>query len=677
MRTFLLSITLLFSSVIGFSQQQELIVMLEHDANIKTVLSEVASNVQISYNRNLAPSLNTHLLTVSANLEDAMALLKQCDGVQIVQPNQHNIVLRATTPNDVDYSSQWSLSSNAPGRAFAPEAWDYTTGGTTARGDEIVVAVIDDGFDLNHEDVEYYSNSAEIPGDGIDNDLNGYVDDVNGWNAYASNGNVTFDSHGQHVAGIIGAKGNNVLGVSGVNWDVSILPISGSSSNQAVVIEAYGYAHALRKRYNETNGAEGAFVVVTNASFGVDFGNPDDYPLWCAFYDSLGAQGILSCGATANLGIDVDAYGDVPTACSSDYLIAVTNSTITGEKYSGAGYGATTIDIAAPGTNVYNTLPYDNYGSLTGTSMATPHVAGAVALMYAAMCEKRLIDFSAKPDELALAVRDSLLQHGTTPIASLTSITTTGGILNLQKCVESMRNYDCVDLSYVVANDDCGKCEGEIEVGSSTGITQFDWPATLSASGAATIANVCAGEYVVTLTDVNGFTGYDTISVVGTQPVDANETITNSYNPSGNGSILTAATGGTPPYSYAWSNGSTLSEISDLQPGDYTVTITDANGCSITETFSVASTLSAAENAQNNGFSVFPNPANRQVTIVGSEYLSTIEVFQLNGALLKMVTVNGSAQSTTFSIEELSTGFYWLTLTNLEGEKTNIKLIKH
>ncbi len=677
MRTFLLTITLLFSSVIGFSQQQELIVMLKHDANIKTVLSEVASNVQISYNRNLAPSLNTHLLTVSTNLEDAMALLKQCDGVQIVQPNQHNIVLRATTPNDVDYSSQWSLSANAPGRAFAPEAWDYTTGGTTARGDEIVVAVIDDGFDLNHEDVDYYTNSVEIPGDGIDNDLNGYVDDVNGWNAYASNGNVTFDSHGQHVAGIIGAKGNNTLGVSGVNWDVSILPISGSSSNQAVVIEAYGYAHALRKKYNETNGAEGAFVVVTNASFGVDFGNPDDYPLWCAFYDSLGAQGILSCGATANLGIDVDAYGDVPTACSSDYLIAVTNSTITGEKYSGAGYGATTIDIAAPGTNVYNTLPYDNYGSLTGTSMATPHVAGAVALMYAAMCEKRLIDFSSKPDELALAVRDSLLQHGTTPIASLTNQTTSGGILNLQKCVESMRNYDCVDLSYSVADDDCGKCEGEIAVGSSTGVIQFDWPATLSASGAATIANVCAGEYIVTLTDVNGFTGYDTISVEGTAPILANETITNSYDVAGNGSIITAVTGGTPPYTYAWSNGSTDAEINNLQPGNYSLTITDANGCSFTQSFRISSTLSAIENAQNNGFSVFPNPAKHQITLVGTEPLSTIEVYQLNGALLKIVTVNGSAQSTTLSIDELSTGFYWLTLTDLKGEKTNIKLIKH
>ncbi len=262
---------------------------------------------------------------------------------------------RSTTPNDTRFNEQWALNNTGQTGGLndadidAPEAWDFTTGGLTALGDTIVVAIIDGGCDLNHQDLSYWINWAEIPNNGIDDDSNGYIDDHRGWNAYNNNGNVSSDFHGTHVSGISGARGNNNLGVSGVNWNVKTMPIAGASGDEATVITAYGYVHEMRSRYNETNGTQGAFVVSTNASFGVDFGQPANFPLWCAIYDSLGVQGVLSCGATANNNVDIDVVGDIPTGCPSPWLISVTNTTHNDVKNGGAAYGLTTIDLGAPG----------------------------------------------------------------------------------------------------------------------------------------------------------------------------------------------------------------------------------------------------------------------------------------------------------------------------------------
>jgi hypothetical protein len=287
--------------------------------------------------------------------------------VNIVQFN-HQVTLResfdefaeqfANFPNDPMFNQQWALHNTGQtgGTPDAdidgPEAWDLTTGGVTALGDTIVVAIVDGGCQLNHPDLNYWYNWNEIPGNSIDDDGNGYIDDFRGWNAYNNTPNVPSNEHGTHVSGISGAKGNNNLGVSGVNWNVKVMPIAGSSSSEATVVAAYAYALELRAQYNETNGTLGAFVVATNSSFGVDYGQPVNYPIWCAMYDSLGVQGILSCGATANLNINIDIMGDIPTACPSDYMVAVTNTTHNDLKNSGAAYGLTTIDLGAPGTSI-------------------------------------------------------------------------------------------------------------------------------------------------------------------------------------------------------------------------------------------------------------------------------------------------------------------------------------
>ncbi|MDH3268744.1 MAG: S8 family serine peptidase, partial [Ignavibacteria bacterium] len=369
--------------------------------------------------------------------------------VNIVQFN-HQVALResfdefaaqfANFPDDPMFNQQWGLhntgqSGGTPDADIdAPEAWDLNTGGVTALGDTIVVAIVDGGCQLNHPDLTYWYNWNEIPGNSIDDDGNGYIDDIRGWNAYNNTPNVPSSSHGTHVSGISGAKGNNNLGVSGVNWNVKVMPIAGSSSNEATVVAAYAYALELRAQYNETNGVLGAFVVATNSSFGVDYGQPVNYPIWCAMYDSLGVYGILSCGATANLNIDIDINGDVPTACPSDYMIAVTNTTRTDAKNSGAAYGLTTIDLGAPGTSILSTDVNSNYTNKTGTSMATPMVTGAIALMYSAADTSRMLYYKSNIPAGTLMFRDVLL-NGVDSIEALQGITVTGGRLNVFNAV--------------------------------------------------------------------------------------------------------------------------------------------------------------------------------------------------------------------------------------------------
>mgnify|MGYP003827532425 CR=1 FL=1 len=347
---------------------------------------------------------------------------------------------RSTTPNDPRFNEQWHLhntgqSGGTPDADIdAPEAWDYTTGGVTALGDTIVVAVIDGGGQFSHPDLNFWVNKNEIPNNSIDDDQNGYVDDYLGWNAYSNNGTPGGDSHGTHVSGIVAARGNNSTGVSGVNWNTKVMMVAGSSSSEATVVAAYAFVLEHRATYNETNGAKGAFVVSTNSSFGVDYGQPSNYPIWCAMYDSLGKYGILSCGATANLGINVDQQGDIPTACPSNWLITVTNTTRTDTRNSGAGYGLTTIDLGSPGTSVLSTDQTSTYSTKTGTSMATPNVAGAVALMISAANPGLLQAYRTNPAATALQFKQFLLE-ATDPISALAGQTVTGGRLNVYNAV--------------------------------------------------------------------------------------------------------------------------------------------------------------------------------------------------------------------------------------------------
>jgi subtilisin family serine protease len=356
---------------------------------------------------------------------------------------EHFVKLREVIPNDPQFSMQWALKNNGDSGGIADadidatEVWDTVTGGTTVNNRQIVIAVVDDGFDLNHPDISFMKNTAEIPGNNTDDDNNGYIDDYDGWNAYNHSGSITSNSHGTHVTGICGALGNNNQGVCGINFNVKILPVQGSSGTESIVVEAYSYVYEMRMRYNESNGQNGAYIVVTNSSFGVDYGNPVNYPIWCSLYDSLGAAGVLSCAATANASINVDEQYDMPTACNSDYLITLTNTTRTDEKYASAGYGLTTIDLGAPGTQIRSTDMNSGYSNKTGTSMSSPHAAGAVALLHAAVTDSLYNYFNTNYGALALYIKQSILSS-TDSLPSLSGITVSGGRLNVKKAIDKL-----------------------------------------------------------------------------------------------------------------------------------------------------------------------------------------------------------------------------------------------
>ena len=356
----------------------------------------------------IARKMNIYLVSFDHNavneyeFRDAIARHPK---VEVVQVN-HILTYRETTPDDPSFTTQWQWENVA-----AELAWDISTGGTTANGDEIVVAIYDDGGDLDHPDLmaNNWVNEDEIPNNNIDDDNNGYVDDVNGWNFGSNDNDVDGGGHGVNVAGMIGAVGNNSIGGTGMNWDVKLMNLGTGSLAESSVIEFYSYALDMRQRYNETNGAEGAFVVATNSSWGIDFGDPNDAPLWCGFYDTLGEQGILNCGATANQELDIDAVGDLPTGCPSEYMIAVTATDLNDIRQFSA-YGATTIDVGAPGDNIYTTASGGGYQNTSGTSFASPLTAGVVALLYSAPCSNIANLALSDPALAAQTVRDYIFE---------------------------------------------------------------------------------------------------------------------------------------------------------------------------------------------------------------------------------------------------------------------------
>lgn len=403
------------------------------------------TRTSLKLKKSVSPVFHIYLLEFDHGNIHEERFLKELKSSPMVAVAQYNHILsHRVEPNDPEFDNQWQYINNGQsGGTLGADldmdlAWDISTGGTTALGDTIVAAIIDDGFDWGHEDFgdNLWVNYSEIPNDGIDNDNNGYIDDYRGWNAYTESDNITGGSHGTPVTGIVGAKGNNGIGVAGVNWNVKLMIIQGGGQ-EADAIAAYSYCYTQRKMYNDTGGQEGAYVVTTNSSWGTDFGQAADAPLWCDFYNTLGEEGIVSCGATINGNQNVDVVGDLPTTCSSDYLIAVTNINRNDQKVSGAGYGPVSIDLGAFGAETWTTGFNNGYTSFGGTSGATPHVAGTVALMHSAPCPSFAAFAKSDPAASALLIKQYILE-GVDPNASLAGVSVTEGRLNAYNSMAAM-----------------------------------------------------------------------------------------------------------------------------------------------------------------------------------------------------------------------------------------------
>lgn len=386
--------------------------------------------------RKLRTQRNIWLLNFDQNQIHEIHFLNHIRNLRSVELAQFNHLLteRQTVPNDPQFFQQWHWVNNgAGGGTFdadvdADLVWDLTTGGTTAQGDEIVVCVME-GANRNHEDLQgnLWFNLNEIPGDGVDNDNNGYTDDIGGWNNAQNDGDIPTSGHGTAVSGMIGAVGNNSLGVTGINWNVKIMHVNVGSLDDANVMEAYNYPLVMRRKYNQTGGTEGAFVVATNASWGIDGGQPADAPLWCNVYDELGAEGVLNCGATANVNWDIDVVGDLPTACPSDFMVSVT-ATDDSDLRTFSAYGLINVDLGAPGSNVY-TLSGNGYNYTSGTSFASPLTAGIIALLYSAPCSSIAEQALSDPQGTALLIRD-YLYNGVDQTPQLLLETVSGGRAN-------------------------------------------------------------------------------------------------------------------------------------------------------------------------------------------------------------------------------------------------------
>lgn len=433
--------------------QGQILIQVQEEKDLRSIISRFTplrrANI-VSQLRSLSPENQVFALDfdfVKYHEGELLEKIRKHPKTIAAQFN-HFISTRQNIPNDPQFSSQWQWlnngingkTKNLDTKAFL--AWNSTTGGHTKKGKEIVVAIIDDGTEPNHPDLinNTWINSKEIPGNKIDDDQNGYIDDYHGWNILASNDSVDRGEHGVSVNGLIGAAGNNQTGVTGVNWDVKMMNLKydvRQGIKESDVLTGYLYVLNQRKLYNKSLGQAGAFVVATNASWGIDNGKPADAPLWCGIYDSLGKAGILNVGAADNrIGVNVDSVGDLPSLCPSDYFIAVTSIASDGKR-TGA-YGVKNIDIAAPGDQIFTTRPNGTYGFDSGTSFSAPVVAGSIGLLYANSCEQLDGLVFSNPGLAALLVRSALLSS-TDSLSTLKGLINTGGSLNILRALDAIQ----------------------------------------------------------------------------------------------------------------------------------------------------------------------------------------------------------------------------------------------
>lgn len=416
------------------------------------------------------------------NGDDLLAVAKQLNARPDVEYVEANTILRvnARYPNDPSFSKQYGMnniggtSGTLDADIDAPEAWDITTGSKN-----VVVGIIDTGVDYTHPDIapNYWSNPGETGLDangldkrtnGIDDDANGYIDDFRGWD-FANNDNDPIDDHdhGTHCAGVIGARGNDGVGVTGVNWDVSMVGIkflTGSGSGtleDAVKAIEYGTTLGLTLTSNSWGGggySETMFAAIQAAN----------------------EKNVLFIAAAGNDGRDNDSSPSYPASYLVENVISVAASDFNDTKASFSNWGKQSVHVAAPGVDIFSTTKSGRYVAMSGTSMATPHVAGLAALIKAAY-----------PSILGRDIKNRIF-NSVDRIAGWETLTASGGRVNALSALEvdtippsvvsgltvSTAGTRSVTLSWAASGDDGHNGQAssyQLRTSSTPIVSQADW----------------------------------------------------------------------------------------------------------------------------------------------------------------------------------------------------------
>lgn len=457
----------------------------------------------------------------------ATPAIKALQGHPAVAYAEYNYIQHiALTPNDPRYNELWGMNNTgqtggtADADIDAPEAWNISTGSS-----EVIIGVIDTGVDYNHEDLaaNIWTNPNEVPGNGVDDDGNGYIDDVHGINSITGTGNPMDDHyHGSHCSGTIGGVGNNGKGVVGVNWTVKIIGLkfldSGGSGATADAIECINYAIWLKN--HGTN-----IRVLSNSWGGGGFEQ--------SLHDAIAAAGnvgiLFTAAAGNNYGSNNDTTPFYPATYDCTNILAVMSTDHNDAVSDFSNIGATTVDLAAPGTNILSTFPNNSYSSISGTSMATPHVSGVAGLL--------------------LSVND---------------------LLTVQELKDYLMNYGDAKSSL------SGKCVSGKRLNAYNSLNQVPPPTPtfrLSANPTARIINQGqTATYTINIESVLGFSSPVTLSAASNPAINASIGFNPNPGTPGSTSLLSVIT------------------TTATTPADYVITVTGTSG-SIVKTTSVSLTV--------------------------------------------------------------------------------------
>ncbi|WP_172825510.1 putative Ig domain-containing protein [Geobacter sp. DSM 9736] len=518
----------------------------------------------------LSKRLHHVKIKAGISIEDAIRHYESDPEVEYAEPDflySHHLV-----PNDSGYSQQWGLM-----KIDAPTAWDTATGSNAT-----VVAVIDSGVDYTHPDLapNMWTNSGEIAGNGLDDDGNGYVDDIYGINPFSGTSDpMDENGHGTHVAGIIGAAGNNGEGVAGVTWNTKILACKAGDAAESIstssVIACLNYLKTMKSR--------GVNIVASNNSWG-------GWGYSKSLYEAIKAQtDILFIASAGNDTGDNDKIPVYPSGFNLPNVISVTATDGGDGKARFSNYGKKSVHIAAPGESIYSTRPGDSYGSGSGTSLAAPFVTGLAGLIK-----------SHYPDSTGARIKNLILAGGD-PVAEMTEVSITGRRINAARslaCVDrpvfSVIDYPSPPVTGVAAtlsvlSINCDSPAGPVVVTTASGqsITLLDdgaAPDSAASDGIFTGTWVPQreGEYL-TFTSPAGAEGVETpaLTIASTYIAEGNTRTTYSF--------LLRAQGGMPPYRWDVLSGnlppglslnSTSGEISGIPatPGTYSFNLQVTDG---------------------------------------------------------------------------------------------------